>query len=65
MKINGKEYKIVEDCETVSETDNAVLILIDNEEKWIPKSQLEDWPDKGEEGEIIITKWWGEKEGIC
>ena len=65
MKISGKEYKVVGECETVFETEKAVLILIDDEERWIPKSQLEDWPDVSESGEIIITKQWGEKEGIC
>jgi len=31
---------------------------------WIPKSQLEDWPDKGENGEVLITEWIAGVKGL-
>ncbi len=64
MKINGKKYITLEIEETVHETDGAILVNYEGDETWIPKSQLEDWPDVGESGEIIVTEWWAEKEGL-
>jgi hypothetical protein len=42
---------------TKRETDDAVLIEFADGEIWLPKSQLEDWPDIEEEGEVIIPYW--------
>jgi len=63
--------------ELVRETELAVLVRIKdrkgvNKELWIPKSQLTDdsevygkdnGPD-GKTGDVIITGWFAEKEGL-
>ena len=43
--------------ELVKETDEAILIRIEDEETWLPKSQCEDWPDEGEAGVVIMKEW--------
>ncbi len=31
---------------------------------WLPKSQLEDWPDIGDTGEILIPEWLAEEKEL-
>lgn len=50
--------------EVLYETDLAILVLCDEEEIWLPKSQLEEWPDIGEEGTVIMTEWIAEEKGL-
>ena len=42
---------------TLRETDDAVLIEFADGEVWLPKSQLEGWPDVGEEGDVVMPYW--------
>ncbi len=30
-------------------------------EKWIPKSQMEDWPDANKNGDIWVSDWFAMK----
>lgn len=32
---------------------------------WIPKSQLEDWPDIGKSGEVLMKEWIAKSNGLC
>lgn len=55
----------VEDCMQTS--DEAALLLIDDESHWIPFSQIEDNEEKIEEGFsgfIYITNWIYHKLGL-
>lgn len=50
-----------------AETRKAILVQIDDEEYWIPKSQVEDDSEvyqSGDEGELVVTSWFAEKEGL-
>jgi hypothetical protein len=38
----------------------AVQIDIGAALKWIPKSQMEDWPDIGFNGSVFIKEWIGQ-----
>lgn len=41
-----------------AETDEAVLYTDDEDVKvWLPKSQMEEWPEKGKEGTFHIKEW--------
>lgn len=55
-------------CEAVAETDLALCIAgIHDEDVWVPKSQIDDDSEvwrKGDEGELIISEWFAEKEGL-
>jgi len=49
---------------TEKETDRAVLIDFGDSEEWILKSQMEDWPDFGETGKVLIKEWLTEEKGL-
>ncbi len=62
-----------EDVRAIQETDRALLVELDGEEKWIPKSVIHDdsevWTmrgdeDEGREGKLIVKGWWARKEGL-
>lgn len=51
----------------IRQTDNAVLLEIDDESYWIPFSQLEDNGEDfrdGWEGRVYITEWLCEQKGL-
>lgn len=51
----------------VHNTDNALLVDIEGDEYWIPKSQIHDdsevWK-KGQEGDLVIHYWYARKLGF-
>jgi len=58
-------------CEAVciKEGDQALLVEIDGEEYWIPKSQIHDDSEvfddkKNDRGTLVITEWIAEKKGL-
>ena len=67
MRPSASNYVHLEDVEIVRETDAAFLILVDDEDHWIPKSQIAD-PERYSEGDrhctISITEWIAEQKGI-
>ena len=53
--------------EVIAETDKAILVRFDDRELWVPKSQVSDNSDvyeKGDSGNLIISPWFAEKEGL-
>jgi CMP-2-keto-3-deoxyoctulosonic acid synthetase len=54
--------------EVLRETDKAILVNIEGEETWIPKSvildQSEVYSEKNGNGTLIVKYWWAEKEGL-
>jgi hypothetical protein len=56
-----------ENAECIKETDLAILVVIDGEEYWIPRSQMSDESDvygEGQSGTLIITEWIAEQKGL-
>jgi hypothetical protein len=55
-------------CTAIHETDRAVLVSIPTVgDTWIPKSQIVDGSEvnaEGDEGALMITKWFARKEGL-
>jgi hypothetical protein len=50
---------------TIYETDMAVLFDFGGDEnKWVPKSCLEDWPDIRQNGEVIIKEQFALEKGL-
>ena len=49
------EYVVIQVDNVIHETDEAILIEVDKEAQWLPKSQLEDWPRVGDSGEISVN----------
>jgi hypothetical protein len=49
---------------TMKETDLAVLIDFGDQELWLPKSQLDEYPDEDDEGTVILPEWLAINEGL-
>lgn len=57
------------DVKCLRETDAALLCVIDGEEHWIPKSQVDDDSevfdsDENSEGTLIVTEWIAIEKGL-
>jgi len=70
-----KQYRDYDDknivvpvAECIRSTTQAILVVIDGAEHWIPQSQIhadsEVWK-RGDKGKLIISKWIGAKRGLC
>ena len=57
----------IKDVFATAETMLALLCIIDGEEHWIPKAQIdansEVWKN-GDEGTLIISEWIAEQKGL-
>lgn len=57
----------IEDVKCTKETDKALLVEIEGEEHWIPKSMVDDDSEVysvGDEGQLVISEWFAKKEGL-
>lgn len=59
----------IEDFEVKYESEGALLVEIEGDEYWIPKSQIHDdsevWSmDTAADGDLVITKWIATKKGL-
>jgi len=59
----NNEYAEI-DVKNIGETDMAVRFDDGDNEFWIPKSCLEDWPDKGETGTALVIEWFAIKRSL-
>ena len=53
--------------ECIKETDAALLCVIDDDEVWIPKSQIHDDSEvceEGSSGTLVITEWIAREKGL-
>ena len=50
----------------VHETAKALLVEIEGDERWIPKSLVREGTRlvKGEKGTLVIPEWFAHKEGL-
>ena len=59
----------LEDVKVLQETDKALLIDLEGEPVWVPKSCIDfeesDVERVGDEGILMVQEWWAEKEGLC
>ena len=46
-------------------TEFAILFDDGDKEFWIPKSAMEDWPNKYDTGVALVKRWFAEKKGLC
>jgi len=55
------------DASALRESAKALLVEIEGEESWIPKSQIDDDSEvfaQGDSGMLVVNEWWAEKEGL-
>jgi hypothetical protein len=56
------------DATAIKETELALLCEIDSREVWIPKSQIHknsDVQSEDDHGDLVISKWFAEKERLA
>jgi hypothetical protein len=62
-----REKCYIADVNILRSTESAVLCLIENEEIWIPQSQIDDesevW-EEGDNGTLVISLWIAEQKGL-
>lgn len=62
------EHVMIEDCLIVHETESAILIeheyLDDDEQVWIPRSQIESIKQNGRTAKIYMSAWIAEAKGL-
>jgi hypothetical protein len=62
-----KEKVWIDGVTAKKETDKALLVEIDGDEHWIPKSQIDDDSEvyqEGDEGELVVSLWIAEQKGL-
>jgi len=56
-----------EDCRAIAQSVLGVLVHIDGVDRWVPQSQIDDdseiWRN-GDEGTLVVSRWWAEKAGL-
>lgn len=65
----GREKETVEfeDVTVKAETEKALLVVIDDEEHWIPKNQIDDDSEvyeRGTSGKLVLTRWICEQKNL-
>lgn len=60
---DGKDY-VELDALNTGETPAAVRLHDGDRSFWVPKSLMEDWPDRGQSGTALIQEWFLIKEGL-
>lgn len=51
----------------IKATEKALLVEVDGDEVWIPQSQIDDDSEvskEGDEGKLVISQWFANKEGL-
>lgn len=59
----------LDDVSCTKETEKAMLVVIEGQEYWLPKSQIDDDSEvydagKHAEGILVISQWIAEQKGI-
>lgn len=59
MPISNEPELIELEGKVLHSTDMAVYIDFGRDMPvWVPKSVMEDWPDEGKFGEVLIEEWF-------
>lgn len=57
----------IRDCVAIKETDKALLVEIDGDEQWIPKTAVHEDSEvyqEGDEGDLVLKGWFAQKIGV-
>jgi len=62
---DGKLYVEI-DVKCLGDAPSGLAVFFtDGDRKFsIPKSVMEDWPDEGDTGTVIVRQWFAEQEGL-
>ncbi len=62
--VYGVSMTVELELEVVHETADAILVFDGDDQIWIPKSLLDEWPEVGETKTIEIPEWFAEEKGL-
>jgi hypothetical protein len=57
----------IDDVAAEAETDLALLCIIDDKKRWIPKTVVHEDSEvssEGDTGTIVLMRWFAEREGL-
>lgn len=65
----GRYYRF-EDAEVVHATPKAILVEVEGEELWVPKSVIHDDSEVYGQtapgpGDLLVKEWWAAERGFC
>lgn len=66
-RMNFEDTCTIKDVTVRRETTLALLCVIEGEEYWIPKSQIDDDSEvyeMGTEGKLVVSQWIADQRGI-
>lgn len=59
-------------CQVITATEKAVKVQLESEDdtRWVPRSQIHDDSeafdaDKNATGDLVVKRWFAEKEGLA
>jgi len=64
----SKDDVEIDNVHCIAETDDALLCAIDDDEVWIPKSQLRSGNEihaEDDEGRLVISHWIAEQKSLA
>lgn len=66
--MDESDYPVsVGETTVIRETEKAILVTVDGEQTWVPKSVIHDdsevWSRKNGEGQLVVKAWFAHKEG--
>lgn len=62
----GETFTVDEEVNCTVDTNKAILVNVDGEDHWVPKSQIDaasECFEAGTSGSLIVTQWFAEKAG--
>lgn len=61
------DYITIPDVSAVHETEKALLVEIEGDQYWVPKSQISDDSEvfeDGNEGDLVVSEWFADKNDL-
>jgi hypothetical protein len=59
------EGTVIKETPATDKSEGAIYVdFEDGLKEWLPKSQLDDWPDEGDTGLIRMKTWLAEEKGL-
>jgi hypothetical protein len=66
-KFRKEEPVRLSDCECTAETERAILVEVNAEEMWFPKTQIDESSEvttKGDRGVLVISNWIAKQKNL-
>lgn len=67
MSSDDNDPVTIEGATCIKDTGKALLVKFADRQLWIPQSQIHEDSEvfaEGDEGKLVVTAWFAEKEGL-